>query len=298
MTPFAVAGIQMQVSNRDNISAMGERLDQLMNVYPWVQMVLFSELAPFGPNRDAAQTMPGPAEKIFQKFARRHSVWLIPGSYFESKDGKLYNTSPVINPQGEVVTRYRKMFPFYPYEDDITPGEEFCVFDVEGAGCFALTNCYDIWFPETTRTLASMGAEVLLHPVMTNYIDRDIDIMMARAAAAANQIYVFDINGIGTGGVGGSCVIDPSARLLHEAGSHEEFIPIEIDFDQVRRQRVRGIRNLGQPLKSFRDRRVAFDVYDKRADTRYLDSLGELVKPGRACQNPVFRARPGVLSGG
>jgi hypothetical protein len=133
---------------------------------------------------------------------------------------------------------------------------------------------------------------------MTNYIDRDIDIIMARAAAAANQIYVFDINGIGTGGVGRSCVIDPSARLLHEAGSHEEYIPIEIDFDQVRRQRVRGIRNLGQPLKSFRDRKVVFDVYNEPADTGYLESLGDLVKPGRASQGPVFRARPGVLSGG
>jgi len=135
MTPFAIAGIQMQVRNQDNLSAMGERLDQLMNIYPWVQMVIFSELAPFGANRDTAQTMPGPAERTFQAFAHRHGIWLIPGSCFERRDKKLYNTSPVINPHGQVVTRYRKMFPFYPYEDGITPGEEFCVFTVTMSTC-------------------------------------------------------------------------------------------------------------------------------------------------------------------
>ena len=104
---------------------------------------------------------------------------------------------------------------------------------------------------------------------------------MARAAAAANQMYVFDINGVGAGGVGKSVVIDPAARFMHQAGSHEELIPIEIDLDQVRRQRVRGIRSLGQPLKSFRDRASNLPVYQADTDTSYLDSLGPLVKPGR-----------------
>jgi hypothetical protein len=130
--------------------------------------------------------------------------------------------------------------------------------------------------------MAAMGAEVILHPVMTTYIDRDIDILMARAAAAANQCYVFDINGLSAGGVGKSCVFDPSARLLHQAGSHEEIIPIEIDLDQVRRQRRRGIRTLGQPLKSFRDCTVNFTAYSRERDNTYLDSLGELIKPHRA----------------
>ena len=82
----------------------------------------------------------------------------------------------------------------------------------------AVSICYDIWFPETTRTLTSMGAEVLLHPVLTNTIDRDVELSIARATAAQFQCYVFDINGIGAGGVGRSCVVDPSGQVLHEAG--------------------------------------------------------------------------------
>jgi hypothetical protein len=50
MTPFAIAGIQMHVAAlRENISAMRHQIDLLMNRFPWVQMVVFSELAPYGP---------------------------------------------------------------------------------------------------------------------------------------------------------------------------------------------------------------------------------------------------------
>jgi predicted amidohydrolase len=281
MTPFSIAGIQMHIGHHNNVEAMGQRLDLLMHLYPWVEMVLFSELAPFGATLQLAQTLPGPAEEAFQEMAKKHQVWLLPGSMFEKRDGLIYNTTPVINPAGEVIQRYSKMFPFYPYEEGVTAGDEFCVFDVPEVGRFGVSICYDIWFPETTRTLAAMGAEVILHPVMTTYIDRDVDIVMARAAAASNQCYVFDINGLSAGGNGQSVVIDPSGRTLHHAGSHEEYMPLEIDLDQVRRQRERGIRSLGQPLKSFRDRAVDFSVYDAAGDSSYLDSLGELKKPQR-----------------
>ena len=281
MTPFSIAGIQMHIGQQNNLEAMEQRLDLLMHLYPWVEMVVFSELAPFGATLHLAQTLPGPAEEAFQEMAKQHKVWLLPGSMFEKRDGSIYNTTPVINPAGEVIDRYRKMFPFYPYEEGVSAGKEFCVFDVPEVGRFGVSICYDIWFPETTRTLAAMGAEVILHPVMTTYIDRDVDIVMARAAAASNQCYVFDINGLSAGGNGQSCVIDPAGRTLHHAGSHEEFIPLEIDLDQVRRQRERGIRALGQPLKSFRDRSVDFPVYGAEWDNPYLDSLGELSKPQR-----------------
>jgi len=281
MTPFSIAGIQMHLGQHDNIKAMKASLERTMHTYPWVQLVLFSELAPFGTGREFAQSMPGPAEEQFQAMATKHGIWLLPGSMFQRRDGVILNTTPVINPDGEVIARYDKLFPFYPYEDGISPGSTFCVFDIGDVGRFGVSICYDIWFPETTRTMAAMGAEVILHPVNTTFMDRDIDIVMARAAAAANQCYVFDINGLSAGGVGRSCVFDPSAHVIHQAGSHEEIIAVEIDLDQVRRQRRRGIRTLGQPLKSFRDCNVDFTVYSQRRDNTYLDSLGELVKPHR-----------------
>ena len=282
MTPFAIAGIQQHVSAESNIETMRSRLRLLLHLYPWVQMVLWSELAVFGPQLHHAQRLPGPAEDAFREMARQHRLWILPGSLLERRDGLIHNTTPVIDPTGEVVCRYRKMFPFMPFEEGVTPGDEFCVFDVPEVGRFAVLNCYDLWFPETARTVTAMGAEVILHPVMTHTIDRDVDLNIAKAAAAMFQTYVFDINGLAVGGNGQSCVVDPAGRVLHQSGTAEEFIPIEIDLDQVRHQRRRGMRHLGQPLKSFRDSKVHFEVYDPHLrDFSYLASLGPLAKPER-----------------
>ena len=282
MTPFAIAGIQMPITVHSNIEAMRQRLSLLLHLYPWVQMVMFSELAAFGPLLHNAQKLPGAAEEEFQEMAEKHGVWLLNGSMFERRDGEIFNTTSVINPDGEVIARYRKMFPFRPFEEGVTPGDEFLVFDVPETGRIGVSICYDIWFPETSRTLAAMGAEVILHPVLTHTIDRDVDLNMARATAAMCQCYVFDINGLLAGGNGQSAVIDPAGRTLHQSSVNEELIPIEIDFDYVRRQRQYGLRGLGQPLKSFRDCEVDFSIYDrKNRDFSYLDTLGPLEKPQR-----------------
>jgi deaminated glutathione amidase len=289
MTPFAVAGIQMPISAaEENVSAMGRHLDMLMARYPWVQMAVFSELAAFGPLPQFAQALPGPAEASFQAMAARHGIWLLPGSLYEKKGGRIYNTAPVIDPRGAVVARYRKMFPFRPYEEATAPGADFLVFDVPEVGRFGVSICYDMWFPETTRTLVAMGAEVILHPTLTDTLDRDIELAICRASAAQNQCFRIDVNGLGAGGVGRSVFVGPSGDVLHQAGSGEELIPLEIDLDRVRRERDRGLKGLGQPLKSFRDSRVDFAVYDSGFDRSYLDGLGPLALPRR----PAVETRP------
>jgi deaminated glutathione amidase len=253
-----------------------------MHLYPWVQMAVFSELCVFGPGLQRAQRLPGPAEESLRAMAREFELWLVPGSLYESRDGRIHNTTPVIDPTGRVVARYRKMFPFVPLEEGVAPGDEFCVFDVPGVGRMAVLNCYDLWFPETARAVTAMGAEVILHPVMTHTIDRDVDLNVAKASAAMFQCYLFDINGLEAGGNGQSCVLDPSGRVVHQCGTTEELVPVEIDLDQVRRQRVRGMRSLGQPLKSFRDSKVQFPVYRREgSELAYLETLGRLEKPQR-----------------
>lgn len=283
MILFAIAGIQMRIApGADNVPEMRQGLGALLNRFPWVQMVLFSELAAYGASPAHAEAPGGKAETAFCEMAAQHKLWLVPGSYFERVDGRVYNTALVIDPAGAVIRRYRKMFPFRPFEVDVEPGSEFCVFDVPGVGRFGVSICYDMWFPETTRTLAALGAEVILHPTMTDTIDRDVELPIARAMAAINQCYFFDINGVGAGGVGRSIVVDPSGYVLHEAGNDTELIPIRIDLARVRWERETGVRGLGQPLKSFRDRPVDFTVYRRESfDRAYLDSLGALAKPAR-----------------
>ena len=282
MTPFAGAGVQMYVNALEsNVDGMLHRLDILMARFPWTQMVLFSELSPYGPLNRFALPLHNEAIERFQAAAVKHNVWLIPGSMFErTPEGTIYNTSSVINPSGEVIATYRKMFPFRPYEVGVEAGTGFCVFDVPDVGRFGLSICYDIWFPETTRQLTSQGVEVLLHPVLTGTTDRDAELAIARATAAQFQCYVIDVNGLDAGGVGKSCVIDPAATVLHQSAGQEDMFPIEMDLSQVRRQRETGMKGLGQVLKSFRDRPADFPVYDRTSGTdSYLHRLGPLEIP-------------------
>jgi len=282
MTPFAIAGIQLHVAAvNENVSHMKHQLDQVMGRFPWVQMVMFSELAAFGPVPQNAGSFER-TEDAMASWARHHGIWLLSGSMFEATADALYNTSTVFAPDGSIVGRYRKMFPFLPYEEGVSPGTEFLIFDVPETGRFGVSICYDIWFPETTRTLSSAGVEVLLHPVLTGTLDREVEVAIARASAAMFQCYVFDINGVGAGGVGRSAVFDPSGILLYQAAGQEAMIPLEIDLDLVRRQRETGLMGLGQPLKSFRDRGADFPIYDRSSgQAAYLDSLGPLSMPQR-----------------
>jgi predicted amidohydrolase len=281
MSSIAIAGLQLEAQAGDNTDRMLAEIDKVMARFPWLEMLVFPELNACGADRTLAEPMPGPTEQRFCDIARSHSVWLIPGSMFEQEGDSTYNTVPVISPDGEVVARYRKLFPWAPYEADTTPGSDFVVFDVPGVGRFGLSNCYDMWFPETIRTLCWMGAEVILHPSLTSTIDRDAEIAMIRAHSAQNQAYFFDVNLAGPLGVGRSCVAGPGGEVIHQAGKIREIIPLKLDLNYVREVRREGWQNLGQPLKSFRDSQVSFPPYTEGYDSESLKALGPLQMPGR-----------------
>ncbi|MEX2596042.1 MAG: carbon-nitrogen hydrolase family protein [Salibacteraceae bacterium] len=281
MKNFAIAGVQMRVNGaHSNLPMMKYKLDILMSIYPWVQMVVYSELCVRGPLTAFAS----PAhefDKEFGDMAKKHGIWLLPGSSFEKVGDEIYNTSTVYNPEGEVVGRYRKMFPFFPYEEGVTPGNEFLLFDVPNVAKFGVSICYDMWFPETTRTMVANGAEVILHPTLTNTIDREVELSIVRATAAINQCFVFDINGLEAGGNGQSIICGPDGRVIYQAHTNEELVPLEIDIERVEQSRRKGTLRLGQTLKCWRDRTLDFDIYEKGKRFPYLDSLGSLEKPKR-----------------
>ena len=286
MVPFAIAGVQMYTSaEKENVTAMRHRVELVMVKFPWTQMIVFSELAPHGPLTTKTKNYPHPDIEIFRELAVKHKVWLVPGSMFENRDGKIYNTTVVIDPEGNLIGRYDKMFPFTPYEKGVEAGTNFLIFDVPDVGRFGVSICYDIWFPETTRVLTCEGVEVLIHPVLTGTADRDVELSIARATAAMFQCYVVDINGLGAGGNGRSCMINPAGSVLYQSAGQEDILMMEIDLDQVRRQRETGILGLGQLLKSFRDRTVDFPIYDKNTEAgEYLETLGPLAMPQRGTQ--------------
>jgi predicted amidohydrolase len=279
MSHFGIAGLQLELSAGDNLDLIAREVRFTKTVFPWVKMIVLSELCSYGADIARAAAQPSAAYEFYANLAKEHAIYLVAGSLFERRDEQTYNVTLVFDPEGGEVARYAKMYPFKPYEEGVTPGEDFCVFDVPGAGRFGVSICYDMWFPETTRTLAWMGAEVILHPTMTGTLDRDAELAIARASAVTNQVYFFDINGAGALGNGRSTIVDPEGKVLHQASSGREVMPIEVNFDQLRRSRERGLMNLGQPLKSFRDHWRAFPPYQPGAQSEALDALGKLEKP-------------------
>lgn len=283
MTVLGIASIQLAGGKTDNLDLIEQEFRAVAKRFPWVDLVVCGELAVHGANPATAEASGGPTEMRFRSLARELGLWLIPGTQFETRDAKTYNTALIINPEGEIVARYDKMFPFLPYEKGVEPGLNPVVFDIPGAGRIGVAICYDMWFPEAMRTLAGMGAEAIILPTMTNTIDRDVEISIARANAAINQCYFIDVNVAGDQGNGRSVYFGPGGELLHECGTEREISAFEIDFEQVRRARSRGWHGLGQVLKSFRDAPARFPLHESPAARREaMANLGELVMPDRA----------------
>jgi len=270
------------------IAKMKQIINRVKASFPWVQMILFHELCPSGlvqfdakPDIETwkriVQPIPGDISDALCKIAAKEQLWLVPGSLYEREGDKIYNTALAISPNGEIVAKYRKIFPWYPLEADTSPGNEFCVFDVPDVGRFGLTICYDMWFPEMVRALVWEGAEVILHPTMTPTSDRDLELVLTQANAIMNQCYFIDINGVGPWGGGKSCIADPDGRVLQQAGTNETILTEIIDLDKVTQAREFGTLGLAQTLKQMRDTDVKFPQYqDGFASGRVFDKLGAL----------------------
>ncbi len=281
MSHFSIAGLQLALPCGDNLATIATEIAKAKQRFPWLDMIVLSELCSYGPEKKYAETLPSPAEDFYCQQAKKHNLWIIPGSLFEKQGDKVFNTTSVINNQGEVVERYRKIFPFYPYESGVEAGDDFVVFDVPN-GRIGIAICYDLWFPEVARTLTCKGAEVIIYPTMTATIDRPIELILAQATAATHQCYVLTVNPVAKLGNGQSIAVSPEGEVMYQASSGEELITMEIDFDRVRRNRQRGIYNLGQPLKSFRDNSAKFTVYREDQSTNSnLIALGPLEIPSK-----------------
>ena len=288
---FGIAGVQMSVIPWNADATFEKMSDVALNIHkqlPWVNMIVYHELIVPGlvqfvtpENKEwwkkNSGPVPGPQTDRLCELARKANCWLIPGSMWEIEDGKMYNTSVVISPNGDIVAKYRKMFPWLPYEAGTEAGDQFCVFDIPDVGRFGLCICYDMWFPEVSRQLAWMGAEVIIQPTLTPTSDRPLELVMARANALFNQCYFFSINGVGEWGGGRSTIIDPDGRILQEMGTSQTFMTEMIDLDHTTRTREYGTLGLGQTLKQLRDSDHKFPIYGNQSVAPgSFDQLGEL----------------------
>lgn len=226
-------------------------------LFPHVQLVTVPELllagqaplfdAPEDWTRRSAQPIPGKLTDMLAELARDTGLWLVPGSlHEEAPDGHVYNTAVAIAPDGEIVARYRKVFPWQPWETT-EPGDRFVVFDIPDIGRVGLAISYDGSFPETIRQLAWLGAEVIIQPTLTATRDREMELVCSRANAWTNQVFVVNINASDPAGVGTSVIVDPEGMIRQQAGPGEEILVDVLDLDTVTRVREFGSTGLNRP---------------------------------------------------
>ncbi len=269
---------QLALKKTDNFELIINKINNFLSKNS-VDMIILSELAVGGPGAKNERFYLNNYIDKFSDIALKNNIWLIPGTFYEKLENKIFNVAPVINNSGKVVAKAYKMFPWLPYEENVEMGNQFCTFEYPGFGNIGIHICYDLWFPESSRQLSLNGSIAIINPTLTPTKDRDIETIMVRATAAQQQLYYIDINSTGEQGNGLSIISDPCGEVIHQSSDSEDIFIIEICSDYVEEVRKEGMYKLGQPIKSFRDHPYFRNSYTMNSE--YLDSLGKLKKPDK-----------------
>ena len=223
---------------------------------------------------DLAEPIPGPTTGVLARIARELRVVIVASLFERRAAGVYHNTAVVLDADGAVRGRYRKMHipddPLYYEKFYFTPGDlGFTAFDT-AVGKVGTLVCWDQWYPEAARLTALAGADVLFYPTAIGWHPSEKAEhgeaqvtawqIMQRAHAIANGVYVAAVNRVGhegpaDGGLefwGASFVCDPFGVVLAEASRTDEAVLV-VECDRARLLDVR--RN----WPFLRDRRV--DAY-------------------------------------
>ncbi len=192
-----------------------------------------------------AEGIPGPTSEAMGRLARRLGIILVAGSICERdvEAGKVFNTCLLIDSSGQLQARYRKMHLFdidlpgqvsYQESSWLSPGDDVVAVPTE-LGCFGLSICYDLRFPELYRRLIEAGAELLMVPAaFALATGKDHWQVLLRSRAIENQVFVVAPNQFGQPtpqftAYGRSTIIDPWGTSLAVAPDGESMILAQID---------------------------------------------------------------------
>lgn len=204
--------------------------------------------------REGAEPIPGPTSALLADLARTYRIWIHGGSIPErdTPDApRMYNTSILVSPKGEIVARYRKIHlfdvelsdgPRFRESDEFAPGSEIVTAPVNDV-TVGLSVCYDLRFPELYRALAIRGAEIIfVAAAFSAFTGPPHWEVLLRARAIEHQAFVVAPAQIGGAGDampthGHTLIIDPWGRIVAEAGADDELVSASLDLDELRRIR-------------------------------------------------------------
>ena len=201
-----------------------------------------------------AEEIPGGQTfRMMSELARKHTLWLHCGSIYEKNAGdpRPYNCTMVIDPEGRLAAKYRKLHPFdvvlqngpaIRESDRICPGDKIVTVDTETVGHWGLSVCYDMRFGEMYRLMALEGANLLFVPAnFTVTTGKDHWEAILRTRAIENGCYVIAPAQCGVKpkfvAYGKSMVVDPWGNIIAKAPEQPGVVMAEIDLDYLEKVR-------------------------------------------------------------
>ena len=219
----------------------------------------------------SGDTIPGKITDTLSAIAKEYGVYFMPGSMLErvEQDGKvtLYNSAPIFGPDGKMIDVYRKICPYYPAEEGFERGDRYVTFKIEEKDVtIGVMICHDWCFPEISRNLTLMGAEILIRPAIDPEGLYEVCKTIPRTRAFENQAYFVSLNMTGSwlGGhaYGHTMVAAPDGSLIYEAGEKPITLTMTFDLDKVRDARKYGTCYTEQLLRQLKYFNPPMDQYE------------------------------------
>jgi predicted amidohydrolase len=185
-----------------------------------------------------AEEIPGPSTALLEREARRLGLHVVCG-LLERDDEGLRNAAVLVSPDDGLIGKYRKThLPFLGVDRFVVPGDELPVWDTP-LGRIGIEICYDLRFPEVTRTLALRGADLVAHPTNFPVAARIQTELITVARAAENRVYLLTANRVGKERWGEFCgwsqIVDPfGVRLAEADGTEETLLVADVDVEKAR----------------------------------------------------------------
>ncbi|MGL5206658.1 MAG: carbon-nitrogen family hydrolase [Acidaminococcaceae bacterium] len=234
--------VQMKIQEKNKEANVKHGLELLQEAVVGQDVAILPEIWTTGYSlgrlEQEAEEIDGPVVKNLQKIAKDSNCAVVAGSLPLLLDGKVHNTSVVINKKGEIIYLYSKMHLFGMFKEErfFAAGNTYEPFVLDGVACGA-SICYDLRFPELYRRLALKGAKVIFVPAEWPEVRGDVWRLLLQARAVENQTYICGINCVGSFKddtfYGHSMIVAPNGKILVEGGSDEEILRAEIDLDLI-----------------------------------------------------------------